>query len=211
MADTHWMIRGPEVTTCNCAYGCPCQFNALPTSGNCRATVAMQIEEGYFGDVRLDGLRWAATVAWPGAIHEGRGEIQPIVDIRATPAQREALLAIMSGQYTKPGATFFQVFMSMIDTVHEPVFKAIDFTADVNGGTGHFRIEGVVDAKAEPIRNPVTGNEHRPKLSLRAGFEFIEAEFASGTAKAEMPIALDWAGRHAHLAHLHLTGDGIVR
>ena len=131
--------------------------------------------------------------------------------IRADARQREAMLAIMSGQHTKPGATFFQVFNSMIDTVHEPVFKAIDFTADVDGATGHFRIEGVVDAKAEPIRNPVTGNEHRPKLSLRAGFEFIEAEFASGTVKAETPIALDWAGRHAHLARLHLTGDGVVR
>lgn len=211
MADIAWMIRGPEVAMCNCNYGCPCQFNALPTHGNCRATVAMQIEEGYFGDVRLDGLRWVATAAWPGAIHEGHGEIQPIVDERATPAQREALLNIMSGQHTKPGATFFQVFVSMVDKVHEPMFKPIEFKADVDGATGEFRVEGVVQAKAEPIRNPVTGNVHRPKVSLQAGFEFSEAEFASGTAKADTPIKLDSANCHAHLARLHLTGDGIVR
>ncbi|MGE3833073.1 MAG: DUF1326 domain-containing protein [Parvibaculaceae bacterium] len=211
MTDIPWMIRGPEVAMCNCDYGCPCQFNALPTHGNCRATVAMQIEEGYFGDVRLDGLRWAAIAAWPGAIHEGHGEIQPIVDERATPAQREALLTIMSGQQTKPGATFFQVFISMVDTVHEPMFKPIELKVDVDGANGEFRVAGVVEAKAEPIRNPVTGNVHRPKVSLQAGFEFAEAEFASGSAKADAPIKLDTANCHAHLARLHLTGDGIVR
>jgi len=65
MTDVQWMIRGPEIATCNCSYGCPCQFNALPTNGDCRAAVAMQIEEGFFGEVRLDGLRWAAVAAWP--------------------------------------------------------------------------------------------------------------------------------------------------
>jgi hypothetical protein len=211
MADIQWMIRGPEIASCNCAYGCPCQFNALPTNGDCRAAVAMQIEKGHFGDVKLDGLRWAAVAAWPGPIHEGHGEILPIVDNRATPAQREALLAIMSGQHTQPGATFFQVFVSMCDTVHEPMFKPIEFEVDVAGAKGRFRVEGVVESKVEPIRNPVTGAEHRPKLSLPSGFEFVEAQFASGTVKATAPIAIETVGRHAHLANLHLTGDGLVR
>jgi hypothetical protein len=211
MADIQWMIRGPEIATCNCAYGCPCQFNSLPTHGDCRAAVAMQIEQGHFGDVQLDGLRWAALAAWPGPIHEGHGEIQPIVDSRATPAQRDALLNIMSGQHTVPGATFFQVFVSMCDTVHEPMFRPIEFEVDVGRATGVFRVEGVVDAKVEPIRNPVTGAQHRPKLSLPASFEFVEAQFASGTVKATAPIALDLVGRHAHLANLHLTGAGVVR
>jgi len=211
MADIEWMIRGPEIATCNCAYGCPCQFNALPTDGTCRAAVAMQIERGFFGDVSLDGLRWAATAAWPGPIHQGHGEIQPIVDSSASSQQREALLAIMSGQHTKPGATFFQVFVSMCEKVYEPMFKPIEFEADVARATGRFRIEGVVDATIEPIRNPVTGQEHRPKLSLPSSFEFIEAQFASGTVKAKAPIALDTVNRHAHLANLHLTGAGVVR
>jgi hypothetical protein len=211
LADIQWMIRGPEIASCNCAYGCPCQFNALPTNGDCRAAVAMQIEQGHFGEVKLDGLRWAAVAAWPGPIHEGHGEILPIVDNRATPAQREALLAIMSGKHTKPGATFFQVFVSMCDTVNEPMFKPIEFKVDVAEAKGHFRVEGVVESNVEPIRNPVTGAEHRPKLSLPSGFEFVEAQFASGTVKAAAPIVVETVGRHAHLANLHLTGDGLVR
>ena len=69
-----WMLRGPEIATCNCAYGCPCQFNALPTHGNCTATVAMRIDKGHFGKTKLDGLHWAGVFAWPGPIHEGHGQ-----------------------------------------------------------------------------------------------------------------------------------------
>ena len=54
---TPWEIKAKEFANCNCAYGCPCQFNALPTKGFCEAAVAMEIEQGHFGDVKLDGLR----------------------------------------------------------------------------------------------------------------------------------------------------------
>jgi hypothetical protein len=205
-----WMIRGPEIATCNCDFSCPCQFNALPTYGNCTAAVAMRIDEGHFGKTKLDGLQWAATAAWPGPIHDGHGAILPIVDERASPEQREALLTIMSGKETEPGATFFQVFLSMIDTVHEPIFRTIEFDADIDNATGRFKVKDVVEATAEPIRNPVTGAPHFAKVSLRQGFEFMEAEFASSKVNASAPIPLDWTGRHAHLAMIHLTGKGIV-
>jgi len=29
-----WEIQADELVACNCAYGCPCQFNALPTYGS---------------------------------------------------------------------------------------------------------------------------------------------------------------------------------
>ena len=48
MAD--WEIHGHMFTNCSCAYGCPCQFNALPTHGYCRAVVFVQIDKGHFGD-----------------------------------------------------------------------------------------------------------------------------------------------------------------
>ena len=41
---TPWEIKAREFANCNCAYGCPCQFNALPTKGYCEAAVAMEIE-----------------------------------------------------------------------------------------------------------------------------------------------------------------------
>ena len=89
---TEWHIKGSEFSNCNCAYGCPCQFNALPTHGDCRAAVGYEIEEGHFGTVQLDGLRMVLLVSWPGPVHEGNGTMQVIIDERADSAQREALI-----------------------------------------------------------------------------------------------------------------------
>ena len=55
---TGWHISGEEVVSCNCAWGCPCQFNALPTYGNCEALTAMDIQRGHFGSTPLDGVRF---------------------------------------------------------------------------------------------------------------------------------------------------------
>lgn len=207
---TEWMIQGPEISNCNCNYGCPCQFNALPSEGNCRAVVGIRIDKGHHGNVRLDGLKFGAVVAWPGPIHEGKGEVLPIIDERATPEQREALLKIMTGQDTEPGATIFQVFATTYEKAHDPVFTKIDFAADLDSCEGSLRVAGVFEASTTAIRNPITGDAHHAKVSLRNGFEYAEAEFASGTAKSAGPIKIDHAGTHAHLAMIHMTGHGIV-
>jgi hypothetical protein len=210
MPQIEWELRGPEVATCNCDFGCPCQFNALPTHGDCRAAVGMRIDSGHFGNIRLDGLKWAAVAAWPGPIHEGNGEIFPIVDVAADARQREALLTIMSGGETDPMATFFAVFTAMCSKVHEPVFRPIVFEADLAAGTGRVMVEGLVDSRVEPIRNPVTGKEHRVRVVLAQGFEFTDAEFVSGTLETQGPIVNAHQGRHAHIANLKIGSHGIM-
>lgn len=210
MAMTEWAIRGSEIVSCNCDYSCPCQFNALPTNGDCRATVAVHIDKGHHGNVKLDGLTIAATVAWPGAIHMGKGHIQPIVDERADTAQREALLKIMSGQDTEPGATFFQVFATTYEKILDPMFKRIDYKADLESREGRISVPGVVEVSTKPIKNPVTGMEHRVRINLPHGFEYDVAEVASGTTKSDGPIKLDIENGHAHLAVINMTGKGVV-
>ncbi len=81
---TPWEIHAVFVANCNCAYGCPCQFNSLPTYGTCEAADGFQIEKGFYGDVSLDGLKAGFVAKWPGPIHEGNGEGQIIIDNRAT-------------------------------------------------------------------------------------------------------------------------------
>ena len=208
MAHVDWNIRGPQIATCNCAWGCPCQFNGLPTHGDCRAAVAMQIEKGHFGAVSLDGLKWVGLFAWPRAIHEGNGEALAIIDERATEEQRNALLTILSGKEQEPGATYFNVFASTITKMNEPLFRPINFEADVSACTGRFSVDGIVNSHAGPVRNPVNRAPHRVKVTLAEGFEFIEAEFGSSTTKAGGPIPHDWADRHAHLAVIDIGPYG---
>jgi hypothetical protein len=49
-------MKADYVETCNCDYGCPCNFNGFPTDGFCRALVLYHIQDGTFGKIKLDGL-----------------------------------------------------------------------------------------------------------------------------------------------------------
>lgn len=206
-----WTIHGREFTNCNCAYGCPCQFNALPTHGNCQAVVGVQVDKGFHGDTALDGIRFAGVFAWPGPIHHGNGEAFPIVDSRATDAQRDAILRILSGQDTEPGATIFSVFATTFAKVHPPLFADIDMAIDVEKRRAHTHVPGYVDQRGEPIVNPITGREYRGRIDLPNGFEYTLAEMGRGWSKTEGPIKLELNDSYGQFAELHLCQDGIVR
>ena len=208
---TPWEFRANELSNCNCDYGCPCQFNALPTQGDCKATVCMEITEGHYGDVKLDGVRAGAVVAWPGPIHEGGGRLQPFVDEHASGAQRASILKIMSGQDTEPMATVFSVFSATMAVIHEPIIAPVEFEIDIDARRGSFRVPGLVETIATPLINPVSGEETRARIDLPAGFEFELAEVASGNSKTEGEIPMTLENSHAHFAILHLNNSGVVR
>jgi hypothetical protein len=171
----------------------------------------MEISKGQHGGTSLDGLRFVGIFRWPGPIHLGKGEAGLVIDERATPDQRQALLRILTGQDTEPGATIFQVFSTTLEKLHEPMFLPIDFEVDVDGRRGRLKVDGVTEGRGEPIKNPVTGAESRARIDLPNGFEFTQAEVASGTGKATGEIKLDFANTHAHLANYHWSTHGVVR
>jgi hypothetical protein len=208
---TPWDIRTTEFTNCNCAYGCPCQFNAYPTYGTCEAVVCNEITEGHFGDIKLDGLRFGGVFQWPKAIHEGNGKAQPFVDERATPEQREAILKIMSGQDTAPMATVFAVLFSTLTEVYDPIFAPIEFSVDVDARKGVFKVPGVAECRGEPIKNPVTGEEHRARIDLPHGFEYELAEMGSASATTQGKIKLNLKDSYGQFARLHLNNQGVVK
>jgi hypothetical protein len=206
-----WEFKATELSACNCAYGCPCQFNALPTYGHCEAMVGMQFHEGHFGDTSLDGLRAVAIMQWPGAVHEGGGKAFIVIDESADEAQREALLTILSGGETEAGATIFNVFAATYDEVFEPAFAPIQIEIDVDARTGHVKVEGIAESTGRPIRNPVTGEEHRARIDLPGGFEYSLAEIGSSSFQTRGPITLSHDDRYAQFAHLHMNNQGVVR
>jgi hypothetical protein len=211
MAFIEWSIEGTEFANCNCNVGCPCQFNALPSLGHCRAHTFVQIDKGRFGDVKLDGQRWGILGMWPGPIHLGNGTFQAIIDERADAKQRAALDAIAHGRETDPGTLIWQVFAAMISTNLPTLFKRIDLAIDVERGTAKLAVPGLIDSSASPIANPVTGAAHRVHVNLPTGFEFTDAEFTAGKAKTSGPIELSFDNTHAHLARIHWSTHGVVR
>lgn len=206
-----WRMQGLEFTNCNCSWGCPCQFNGLPTQGNCRAFVFVQIDQGHFGDVPLDGLSWGIIAAWPQAIHLGNGKLQTVIDEKANPKQRFAIETISHGGETESGSLIWQVFSTTVTQFLPTLSKPIQLAIDYSGRTAQVSVPGVVEGKAESIRNPVTGAAHPVRVTMPTGFEFTESEVVSGKSRTTGAIAFNLDGSHAHLARIHWSTRGVVR
>lgn len=204
-----WSMKGKHIKNCNCAFGCPCDFNAPPTHGPCEGMSGMHIEEGQFGEVKLDGLRWSCTYHWPGPLHEGNGTIQAIIDERADEAQRDALLTILSGKEQAEG-TFFHIISMIAPNVLKPLFLPIDFEFDLDGRTARVAVADVFETTSEPIRNPVSGDPHRIRVNIPEGFEYREAEIASATIKGTGDIKFDREACHSSMAHVTFTQSGLA-
>jgi hypothetical protein len=183
----------------------------MPTQGHCRAFCFVQVEKGHFGDMSLDGLRWGIVAAWPGAIHLGKGRFQTIVEEKANPKQQAAIETISHGGETEPGSLIWQVFSATISNYLPTLFKPIQLTIDYAGRTAQVSVPGLVEGKAESIRNPVTGAPHPVRVTMPTGFEFTESEVLSGHSKAGGAIELDLDGSHAHVAKIHWSTHGVVR
>jgi hypothetical protein len=173
---TSWRIVGEELAHCNCAWGCPCQFNALPTTGRCEAVLGWEIREGQFGPTDLSGTRFARLYSWPGPIHEGNGTRQMILDESMTDEQRAALEALDRGE---AGGAYFEIFAQVCPTRLDTIVAPIELSIDREARTGSIRITDVVDTRAEPILNPVTGEPHRARIDLPEGFEYKQAEIGN--------------------------------
>src|SRR5437764_47619 len=149
MTDT-WSLEGAWFKNCNCDPGCPCDFNQAPTTGQCEGVIAMRIDKGHFGDVSLDGLKFAGAVYWPGRMDEGDGHVIPIVDESANDAQRKAILTIMSGQ---AGGTFWDIVAAVCPHVREPVFAPIEFEWDIDSLRGRMKAGDLIETEVEPLKS----------------------------------------------------------
>ena len=206
-----WMLKGAEFVNCNCNFGCPCQFNSPTTHGNCEAILSGHIEEGHFGDTKLDGLNWSLALWWPGEIAEGNGKQQVIIEERADEAQREGLRKILHGEDTSPGATHFFVYNSTMAEVLDTLYAPIELAIDVDARKAKVSIPGLVQSEGSPIINPHSGDAHRARINLPNGFEYTVAEMGSGTSKVTAGIELDLSGSYGQFNLLHMNQDGVIR
>ena len=149
---------------------------APPTTGRCEAFVTCLISDGYFGNTRLDDVVFSRIYWWPGAIHEGNGVRHMIINEQVTKEQRDALIAIESGQH---GGLIWEISAAVAPNSIEPLFAPITFNVDREKRRATVRIPDIGETNIEPIKNPVTGEEHRARIVLPDGFEFKEAEMGN--------------------------------
>jgi hypothetical protein len=208
MAGRDWSIEGRYVEYCSCDMGCPCEAMAPPTRGYCTGAVAFQIDKGRCEGVSLDGIKVVATFFFPRAIHHGGGHMQPILENTITDEQKDAIFYILSGQ-DQPVGTMFQIFSVIVEKLHDPIFTKIEFDWDITKRTARIEVPELLRARSEPIRNPVTDEEHRMISVLPHGWVFHEAENAAGYAKSVGELKFDLNQNHSSLAYVAWGPNGL--
>lgn len=196
MAITKWNFDAEYIQSCNCAYGCPCNFNALPTTGNCEALTAWHIRKGAFGKTKLDGVTFAWGLWWPGAIHHGHGAGRVYIDAKAKADQREAIQEITSGKH---GGGVFTVFPSTFAKAHPMKEAKISFK--FKGHDSSFSVDGIGEVVSEHIKNPVTGAAFEGQIVLPGG---INMKRMSVTSIRRWWLRDDMAGWN--FAHENVAG-----
>jgi len=187
-----WHLRGQVIIACNCDYGCPCNFNGLPSTGKCEGSWSWHIEDGRFGDVPLSGLTFSEAVNWPGAIHHGNGEGIVVIDQAADARQREALQTLLSGRAGGP----WKIISATISRLHGPEF--VPFEVHVEDFRSRVRAGDVLRVEMAPVKNPVTGAEVHPRAILPEGFICKDAQLAASTEfTVTGPVSFDHSGRYA--------------
>ena len=196
-----WSMQGTLLQSCNCDYGCPCNFNARPTHGDCEGTWSGYIDQGTYGNVQLNGLNFAIIADWPSAIHEGNGECQLLIDERASQDQRDGLLAILKGEVGGPWAVLKNTFSKYYD----PQF--VDFDTKLEGANSSVRAGKIYELEMEPIKNPVTGAEAFPGVVLPQGILYKEStRTSSKTFRVTGNINYEYTGTDAAFSPFSWSG-----
>jgi hypothetical protein len=196
-----WELKGTVIVACNCDYGCPCNFNALPTKGKCEGTWTWHVERGTFGDTSLDDLNFTVCVNWPGAIHEGNGEALILVDERADEAQRNAIETLVGGDAGGPWGVLAWTW----PTIHGP--KPVAYDLHLDGVKTRVKAGDSYEVVSETIKNPVSGAEVHPGATLPEGIVFKEADFGSSTAfRVSDGIAYEHPGKYTAVGPFEYSG-----
>src|SRR5688500_3051139 len=196
-----WHLTGQVLVACNCDWGCPCNFNARPTTGKCEGGWTWHVDKGSYGDVVLDDLSFSVYVNWPAAIHEGNGEALILIDEHANPAQRAAIEQLIGGKVGGPWGILAWTWPK----VHGPYPGAYEVA--VNGGNTRIQCGDYGEVECGPIRNPVTGSESFPGITLPQGIIIKSGELGATTRfRVSNGIEYDHSGQYMALGPFSYTG-----
>jgi hypothetical protein len=198
-------MKGRLIGACNCDWGCPCNFDARPTQGFCDGVYLVEISEGRYGDVPLEGVRviWAGHS--PGPMHEGNTTSGWIIDEATTQEQRDALETLtMGGGVGMP----FDIFAAVTSTRLDPVIAPIEVTWDGIRSAGKVAGGSLFEVAMSRVANPVTGEEEELYLDKPTGFTSLRSELGmSKVHKLQLDgLAYDHGGKYAEYAEFEWKG-----
>jgi hypothetical protein len=143
-----YSLRGTLLEACSCSVLCPCWIGEDPDHGDCHAFLSYHFDVGRIEGLDVSGLTVVAATYIPGNVLDGNWEQVVLIDDSATPEQRNAILAALSGELGGPLADLAQ----LVGTVRG--VESLPISHEVVGGTGTVSIPGVLESSMEPYRGP---------------------------------------------------------
>jgi hypothetical protein len=202
-----WTMKGSLLGPCNCDWGCPCNFDAAPSHGNCDGVYVYRVDEGHYGDVSLGDLKYAMAGSSPGPVHEGNMRSLLVVDSRASGEQRAALEDLWkSGEAGLPFDIWNAVTSEWLATITAPIdieLAGIDSRVSIDGGR-------ILDLAMSRVKNPVTGDDEELYLVKPTGFTSTRSELGMSTV-FRLDCAgwkWDYSGRYGEFAEYEYAGPG---
>ena len=106
---TPWSLDATYIEACSCHLFCPCYFNKEAEHPYCEFQMAVRVNDGHVGDVKLKGARF--WIAGDLGDHWGKDNKMPwyvvTFDPAVSQAQRDALVKIVPGVYPQPAKVDF--------------------------------------------------------------------------------------------------------
>ena len=143
-----YAVDGDLLEVCSCNVLCPCWIGADPDGGTCDSALAYHFRRGQIRGVDVAGLTLVSVGHIPGNILQGNIRGVFFYDERATPAQRDAILALFRGELGGPLADLAALWGELLGAFP----AAIDFS--VEEGKGTLRVSDKVHAEMQPFRGP---------------------------------------------------------
>jgi hypothetical protein len=198
-----YAVEGRLLEACSCGGPCPCWVGDDPDGGTCDAFLAYHYDKGHFNDVDVAGLTLALVAKIPGNVLAGNWKVAAYVDSKASPKQKEAILAGHTGKLGGPLADLAKLVGEVVGVHDAPIqFNLVE-------GKGTIRIGDVVSADMMPYAD----SQGRPTKLVDSIFSTIPGSPAfvgkATSHKVNIPehkMAWEFTGRNAVLGNFRLEG-----
>ena len=197
-----WRMKAKYYEACNCELGCPCNMSGFPSHGFCEGVVGVKVTSGERDGVDLSGAKFAGAVKWPGAIHEGNGEMVLFVD--APEHQIAALMPILTAE--DPGLPW-EILVATVSTIHGPFFETIDI--DENKTDSVIKVGDKLEVRFQSFRDPVSGEPHEAHMVLPNGFIFQDGLIGTTSVNRLNAdgVTFDHAGKNAYYSEVQWSSE----
>lgn len=141
-----YQLEGRLLEVCTCNVLCPCWVGEDPDNGKCDGLLSWHVDKGNVEGKDVSGRTIILLCHIPGNILKGNWNVRIYVDEKATPEQRDALIAVWTGKLGGPVGDLAKL-VGKVDSIEQ-----VPITFEMKGVEGQIKAGSVIDADLAPFK-----------------------------------------------------------